>query len=699
MTDSLDDELDIILSKSRDGALTSFLPDESSSLFSAFLPSQPSSLRSKAYVVLSAFCQKIRSTLSPSASKEQIDRATLSICKAFGPSVTSRISDVTHKEVLVGLSFLTALFEVDWQSASAIFQEDGVLDWIMDALDMFSSSPQIALAVAHLLAQASGHKSCRALLSPRHLQWLTAKSHQTNDTALRAAAAVALVKLSRGSTADAAEVVSSQGESATDDEGLMNLMKELVIDKHDSAPLADAVEGLAYLSTDPTVKEMLVNDSPFLSRLFSIIPHRKGGSSQSYDDITKSPLYGVVVITSNICSYRPRLTDEEAQIAKLRRVAKGPAGSGQRQEANILEDDDHVRQRGRKLVNCGVLDTLTAAVRSTESRAVRLTAGKTFLSLIEDKENRGKVLQAGGAKSLASIIQGFLPANSSSQPAKLPDLHASEIECIQALAKLAITASPVQVFGPNEGALYDAIRPFSLMLIHPSSNLLQRFEALMALTNLSSQSEEVASRIARAEGLLNKVELLMLEEHTLVRRAATELICNLVAGSEDVFNKYGGKKSSTSKSKLQVLLALCDVDDEPTQLAASGAVATLTSSPDACQSLVELQRERHRALSILGSLINPSICTPEEELLEVDSSPKPSPGLTHRGVVCIRNTFFGTRDTSARKELAAEADRTGLVQALVSVVKDCSGDGSSPVLRPTAEALKWLLENGIQVTV
>jgi len=272
------------------------------------------------------------------------------------------------------------------------------------------------------------------------------------------------------------------------------------------------------------------------------------------------------------------------------------------------------------------------------------------------------------------------------------------MEPIQALAKLAITASPVQVFGPNEGALFDAIRPFSVMLMHPSSNLLQRFEALMALTNLSSQSAEVGTRIARVDSLLNRVELLMLEEHALVRRAATELVCNLVAGSEEVFGRYGGEKTAAAKSKLQVLVALCDVDDLPTRLAASGALAALTASPAACQNLVELQRERGRVLPILGQLVYPSIVPPSD----VPDSDSPSsqaqsdPGLVHRGVVCLRNFFLNLDGAETGEEIATEADQVGITQALVDVLKSSSGE--SPVLKATVEALKWLLANGVSIT-
>ena len=75
------------------------------------------------------------------------------------------------------------------------------------------------------------------------------------------------------------------------------------------------------------------------------------------------------------------------------------------------------------------------------------------------------------------------------------------------------------------------------------------FEAMMALTNLSSVSAEAATRIARAAGLTNKVELLMLEDHTLVRRATTELVCNLISGSEDIFNRWGGDRDASSPAR------------------------------------------------------------------------------------------------------------------------------------------------------
>ncbi|KAL7285495.1 hypothetical protein ACG7TL_000592 [Trametes sanguinea] len=698
-TDSAATVLDAVLKKTQDKSRTTFSSEELSVLISAFSPTYPASLHSKAYIVLSASCQRCR------AEASSPDDGTQAICKIFEIPVSSRIADTEEREVLAGLTFLAALFDVDHLSASSIFQHDGLVESVTDALDLFPKSRNIDVAVAHLLGRAAGHKPCRALLGKDHQHWLEWKSRQKDDQELRAAAAVAMVKLSKGSSLDATEVGGS-AEQPMDDSELAGLMKALVMDSRESSSLADAVEGLAYMSTNPSVKETLSKDATFLSRLFSLVPRRKGASAPSLEDVAGSPLYGIVVILANLCSYRPRLSPEEAQMAKLRRMAKASKAGGQTQdkepEEDPLDNDDRVRERGRRILQAGAMEALTSAVRATDSRAVRSLVAKAILSLVEEKENRGKILQAGGAKALITIIQGILPPPKPSDTARTPQLEASDFEPIQALAKLAITAAPVQLFGPNEGAIYDAIRPFALMVTHPNANLLQRFEAMMALTNLSSQSPETATRIARAEGLMNKVELLMLEDHTLVRRAATELVCNLVAGCEEIFNKWGGEKNSASKSKLQVLVALCDVDDLPTRLAASGALASLTASPDACASLVELENERHRVLPILGQLVDPTVVSrplgdedDEEEEEELESDP----GLVHRGIVCLRNFFYGIENKAAQMEIAAESNRVGIVRALVLAVKGCAQNTTSPILRPAAEALKWLLEHGVEIPV
>ncbi|KAJ7103234.1 P-loop containing nucleoside triphosphate hydrolase protein [Mycena belliarum] len=642
----MSDDLDTLLTKTQQIPSTPLLPDELSYLITAFLPSQPASLRSKAYLVLSAFCQGVRN--SSAVKGKQPDPATESLVRVLADSEERRLQE--------GISFLTALFQVDWESASPIFQQDGILDFVMDSVDL-TPSVELSLLVAHLLSQACGHKPCRATITSQTTQWLEAHSRHENGPALRAAASIALVKISRGRSGDSAD--SGVPEAPAQDDELAGVMKQLVITGDDRSSISDAVEGLAYLSVDPKVKDALSKDSVFLNRLFALVPRRKPTGVSAEPNTTL--LYGVLLTISNICAYRPRLTEEQAQIAKLKRMANAANSSSQGSPGSSIDDDDNVKARIQRLVAAGVLDVFPGAVPGTESLGIRVVAGKALLNIIEDRENRGRVLQSGGAKLLGLIIKHALSTLSTSMDARSErksTLDVTYLEPIQALAKLAITSSPIQVFGPNDGAVYDAIRPFSLMLQHPSSTLLQRFEALMALTNLSSHSAEAASRIAKADGLLSSVELLLLEEHPLVRRASMELICNLISGSDEVFERYGGAENTMgTKSKLQIVLAMADVADLGTRLAASGALATLTDALSACEGLLALQQDRHRMLPILAQLIDPSTSPEQDDDQETFGT---DPGLVHRGVICARNApskKAGKKATAAPKKGGGQAGK------------------------------------------
>lgn len=671
--------LDTMLKKTASSTSTDpLLPDELTYLISAFLPSRSTDDRSKAFLVLSAFCQRVRKGYTDKG--QQMEAATESLAKVFSSLTLPHLEETAEKDLLIGVSFLTALFQVDWQSASFIFQQDGVLELAMDSVDL-NPSTELSLHVAHLLSQACGYKPCRTILPLQTTKWLEFMSGPPRSAPVRAAATIALIKLSRGSVSDNADMTGGNSTyiHKKDDE-LAVAMKTMVVSGGDHSSIADAVEGLAYLSVDPFVKEMLSQDSDFLRALFASVPRRRPVYSL---ETQSSLIYGVILVISNLCAHRPHLTEEQSQMEKLRHMGKA---NSQSNGDSPLNDDNKVKERIRKLLANGILEVFpAAALAASDSQGIRLGIGKALLSIVVEKENRGNVLRAGGAKVLTKIIKSSVSSAASTSQAAV--LDSAYLESIQALSKLAITASPLQVFGPNDGAIYDIIRPFSLALQHSSTLLLQKFEILMALTNLSSHSAEVASRIADMDGLLNRIELLLLEDHIMIRRASMELICNLIAGSEKVFERYGGSTSSDGgvKTKIQVLLALSDVEDVPTRLAASGALATVTTESGACQAFLALQRERHRAVPILAQLIDPST---DPKAVDAESHP----GLLHRGVVCARNILVNIGDSALLSEILQDAGAAGLMKALVSIVKT---NPNPQVIQPAAEALQYLINKSV----
>ncbi|XP_077965600.1 protein unc-45 homolog A-like [Styela clava] len=93
----------------------------------------------------------------------------------------------------------------------------------------------------------------------------------------------------------------------------------------------------------------------------------------------------------------------------------------------------------------------------------------------------------------------------------------------QAIAKLIITQNPVIAF-PGQRSL-ECVKALK-ELMHPECAGIQNFEAFMALTNLSAIDETHRRRIVHAK-MTYDIETYMLEEHEMIRRAATETMCNM----------------------------------------------------------------------------------------------------------------------------------------------------------------------------
>jgi hypothetical protein len=667
-----------ILSLVTEPAKVTLSSEEASALVLTFAGSRRRLLQTRAYVALSAYCQRHADRTGGTSESAYDDLA-----RGFLPSVTSNLADPDRDIASSALGFLVALFQIEHHSATRIFTNESVVESLSDILDTCTSG-EVLTDVAHLVSQASAHKACREVMPSEVKSWLDQQTRQTGNAALRAAAGTALVKLSQGAAVDSTEVASAS--RSTDTAALLKNTILIITSETDVTAVTDAVEGLAYLSRDTNVAEQLSKDPAFLKKLFARIPRKRSATEPSY--ATQAVLtFGILTVILNMVAYRPRLSGEHAQIEKIRRMANAGAGSTGKLEEQALPpsgDDAHVKERCARLVQAGAAEAVVSGVRVTESKAAKLAAGKALLHIVEDRASRGRVLQAGGAKALLLIIRD------ATEDADKQQTPADVLNAIQALAKLAITASPMQVFGADLGTMLDGVRPLSLLLTHDASTSLQCFEAMMALTNLSSHGPEASNRIAAADGALVKIELLMLDDHVLTRRAAVELLCNLVSGSEQTFERYAG--AGASKSRLQILVALADVDDLGTQLASSGALATITMSPRACQLMGDLQLEHHRVWPVLVSLLGGA-----DETNSVDTR---QPGLAHRGAVCITNFLEGIQDVKLRKQLAIEGEQEGVVRALVRMAKDATKTPElQPALGPAAAALKLFLSSGVSVQV
>src|SRR5258708_4125712 len=237
-------KLDQILKKSEVPLESIFSFEDISCLASVFLATNDvASLRPKAYIVLSAICRSVKKAME--GTRNDGDEATQHLVRIFAPYLVQSFGETDEKPLLLGVCFLTALFQVDPHVASTIFAKDGLIEGIMDAIDL-SPSSSLSQEVIRLLSQAVGNRICRGILSPQVVRWLELKALQSSDPGHRVLASLALTKFSKGATSDPPDngTPDVQAHQAL---GLMKTMVDVIISGKTGLSV-DAVEGLAYLT-------------------------------------------------------------------------------------------------------------------------------------------------------------------------------------------------------------------------------------------------------------------------------------------------------------------------------------------------------------------------------------------------------------------------------------------------------------------
>jgi hypothetical protein len=91
----------------------------------------------------------------------------------------------------------------------------------------------------------------------------------------------------------------------------------------------------------------------------------------------------------------------------------------------------------------------------------------------------------------------------------------------------------------NSGLLTSAqrmgsIKPLMQLVRDVDSSGLQKFEALMALTNIASVGDDTKNKIVSEQGLSCLKFLAMFADHELVKKAATECMCNLIPNEKSM---------------------------------------------------------------------------------------------------------------------------------------------------------------------
>ncbi|KAL2416557.1 hypothetical protein ABEF95_003766 [Exophiala dermatitidis] len=560
-------------------------------------------------------------------------------------------------DLILAFSAAANLFPVIPTMMAQLFLTDGFLASIMPLLEKQSGSSKVHDAFLMLLNAACIDGACRTAIAQYCSKWLSHKV--SNGTGKQPSVAATVLAKLRTSGVKAGD---QRANKADDDVSeLVDLFKKTLVVDEEGRSMSDSIEGLAYTSLKPEVKEALATDKDFLKSLL----HTLEANVDSPEIIV-----GGLSILSNLTQYAPVLSEEQKKMSQLKAYANATKPA----DPSPLENDDHVRTRCTAVVEAGAVATLTKLNKGRSPAAAQLT-DRILLALSKNPKDRGKIAQQGAVKLLVSHAQ--------------KNLESSEVEnnnntdAAHALARVLISLNPAHVFAPGTTPdMTEAVPPLVALLKSSKSegltnqprDLLPVFESLLALTNLASAPEPYAANMV-IKSAWDDIEDLLLGNNNMLRRAACELICNLTtipAGAEKFAD--GSKRAST---RLHILVAMADVDDLPTQRAAGGAIAMLTEQfpLPVGSALLDLER---------GPEIVLELCRDEDD-----------PGVVHRGLVIVRNLLCAPDDEEHAAQLVQRANDAFIKAGAVEKLKSCMRKVRDPaLLQVGVEALKVLVDNG-----
>ena len=476
-----------------------------------------------------------------------------------------------------------------------IVAKDGILQMI---LVMAGTDDYLQQKVACECIIAAASKKDKATCIINQGVNILKKLYQSKDDSIRVRALVGLCKLSSSGGTDASIRPFADGASKKLAEACRRF---LINPKKDKDMRKWAVEGLSYLTFDAEVKEKLIEDKEAMQAMIELA---KTGD--------KSVVYGVVTTLVNLCN----AYDKQEIIPEMIELAK--FAKHHIPEESELDDPDFVQKRVICLANAGVTNALVA-LSTTDSENSKELIARVFNAICSQPETRGTVVQQGGAKTLLKLALDGTPKG--------------KRQATQALARLGITINPEIVF-PGQ-RIYEVIRPL-INLLDPDCNALENFEALMALCNLAGVSDSVRKRILK-EGGFQKIDIYMYEDHQMLRRAATQVINNLLM-SEETIKYFEG-----DNDRVKYLTLLCDDEDEATCSAAAGALAMVTTeSKAACYKVFDTQNWLEGLKFLLAN---------------------PNEDLQHRGVVIVHNLMNATKETATR------VIQTDIMEVLMALTK------------------------------
>lgn len=360
-----------------------------------------------------------------------------------------------------------------------------------------------------------------------------------------------------------------------------------------------AIEGLAYLSLNGEVKHLIRNNETVLERFIEILKSESVSSKK----------YGVLVIINNICKLPDVSDSPDKKTVDYLKSVSAPKSSNHRKEsaADVLLFNKHFLQT-HKIVS--IVYKLKLYESSAE-KIINLIIGIIYLiSMIQEKSARVELVQQGSLTLLMSYLirSGTIKETGESNQLAGEDEH---LLAVRALAKILCSVSPelafknfdtkstipflIELLGPDI-TKYSGKVGENVSLISGKVTLLDKFESLLALTNLASSKNSELKKFIITKTFDAYLDNFIIDsDHPKIQIAAWELITNLIGEPSllvKFFNIDGSQETKSNAARLTLLIKLLDSESIDLQLVIGGLLANATSQFLICEVLLNLDSIR-----------------------------------------------------------------------------------------------------------
>jgi len=513
------------------------------------------------------------------------------------------------EDLVIAFSTAAATFPIATQVISALFLIEGFLPSLVPLLDKKSRPIKVEKAALDMLSAACIDSACRRAIAKHCLDWMHHVMDDKDDER-QGQAAVILAKVQDSIEMD------GERRRRSDIVDVVPTLKAMLSSSVEMDRRA-AVEGLAYASMQPLIKDDIAYDPALIKKLLE--PPKK-------DSMSAAKTFGALTLLDNLTRYRPLLSDEQQRMTQLQAYANA-AKPSKPAPPDPLESDAHVAQRCHALVAAGVVPYLIAlkasAVAHPLSPAACQLGADVLRSLAKSPESRGRLAQQGAIPLLLALHKA---SAADPQDPAVARAHLTRQTAAHAIARILISVNPRLIGAHAENVVAPLVALLDLATTTSTSSapvlsadagardLLPAFEALLALTNLVSDPAlgtgpslarlgHVPSPSQRPEGktlasnppavantappFAALLDDLLLHAHPLLRRATAELLCNLTATTAEGRQLFCAPADPACARRLGVLLALASSDDLPTRLAVGGALVAVTESEEGVRGVLE----------------------------------------------------------------------------------------------------------------